>query len=136
MSAPILPPNPSEFCNAIDEWAVLATEAGTRVNANFSSAWFTVRLAIRKSCLLDRMLYGGEKPSKTPCPVHEGRWSGVSIHPGDVWVGIDGTHVPAKADSVRQQEYDAGCRCFQHRSCRCTTGWLPDEHCGCKPAEA
>ena len=39
----------------------------------------TLRTRIRKSCLLDRLLYAGEPLSATPCPLHKGRWSG--LHP-------------------------------------------------------
>lgn len=96
----------------------------------------SVRLAVEKSCLLDRLVYGGEKPSQTPCPVHKGVWSGISLWPGHTWRYIDGRpDQPVEVDSVRQRWYDDGCRCWQHK-CGCTTGWQPDEHCGCKLPDA
>lgn len=114
-----------EFCDRIDEWARLMCESERR-HEKFRQAWFLVRLAIRKSCLLSRTIYHGERPSQTPCPVHEGKWSG--IHAG--WPGerIRGRKV--KEDPQCRKWYEAGCRCFQH-TCGCTTGWQPDEYCGC-----
>src|ERR1700720_446420 len=105
--------DPSEFCDKIDQWAVYAIEQKGNLVPDFEKSWAQVRLAIRKSCLLDRMLYGGERPSETPCPVHKGTWSGVSIHPTDEWIDAKGNRTPANADTVRQKEYDAGCRCWQ-----------------------
>lgn len=125
-------PDPSAFCNAIDEWAGfmidatrqrVSKEAGDQLDMN----WRDLRLKIEKSCLLDRVLYNGEKPSRTPCPVHQGLWSGCHIGwPGQKW--NDGR--PVEESSQCREWYDAGCRCFLH-SCGCTTGWNPDEHCGC-----
>ena len=84
-------------------------------------------LLIGKSCLLDRLIYCGEEPSQTPCPVHQGAWSGIHLGwPGQRW--SDGRPVPV---APRLAEWvAAGCRCYQHK-CGCTTGWQPDEHCGC-----
>jgi hypothetical protein len=109
----------TRFCDALDEWAAKVTAQDP---ANFGVAWRTVRSTISKSCLLDRMLYGGEKPSNTPCPVHKGVWSGCHLGwPGAIW--SDGT--PVEEDPLLREWYDAGCRCFQH-SCGCTTGWQPE----------
>lgn len=120
--------DPEPFCQKIDEWARLMADAERKFNAtDFSIAWERVRLAISKSCLLSRTLYGNEKPSQTPCPVHKGKWSGLHIGwPNATW--NDGTPVSESAQC--RAWYDAGCRCFQH-GCGCTTGWQPDEHCGC-----
>lgn len=30
-----------------------------------------------------------------------------------------------------QRWHNDGCRCYMHNACGCTTGWQPDEHCGC-----
>jgi hypothetical protein len=39
-----------------------------------------VFLMISKSCLLDRMLYGGEPLRVTMCPDHKGTWQGIDWH--------------------------------------------------------
>lgn len=84
-------------------------------------------LLVGKSCLLDRIVYGDEKPSQTPCPVHEGKWAGCHFAwPGAHW--SDGTSI--ETDPRLAQWVADGCRCYQHK-CGCTTGWQPDEHCGC-----
>lgn len=57
-----------------------------------------LRLRIKKSCLLDRLLYGAEPLSTTPCPLHKGQWSG--LHPSPC---------PHGCDAV----------------CGCTSGWVP-----------
>lgn len=67
-------------------------------------------LAIRKSCLLDRLIYVGEAPRTRPCPKHEGRWSGLP------WPGSKCTH----GDDCRCAN---GCECIA--PCGCATGWLP-----------
>lgn len=126
--------NPKQFCNALDEWADLMSRANGVVDSDrvFEKAWRLVRLAISKSCLLSRTIYCGEKPSRTPCPVHKGIRSGIhGAWPGSKWA--DGT--PAGPGAMEQRWYDEGCRCFQHK-CGCTTGWQPDEHCGCIKLEA
>lgn len=38
-------------------------------------------LDIEKSCLLDRLIYGGEELREEPCPLHHGRWSGCTPDP-------------------------------------------------------
>lgn len=58
-------------------------------------------LAIRKSCLLDRLLHLGEAPRTVPCPKHGGRWSGCHFH-------LDDARCPH------------GCGA----ACGCNTGWL------------
>ncbi len=120
-----------DYCNALDEWAKLFGQAeinsGVVEPSEFMRAWRSVRFAIDKSCLLSRTMYCGEKPSQTPCPVHKGRWSGINFG----WPGAkysDGR--PAEESKLCREYYDKGCRCYQHK-CGCTTGWQPDEHCGC-----
>lgn len=131
--------DPREFCEKIDAWAALmsaSAASGTSFDgtSGFSSAWGFVRLAIGKSCLLDRMLYGGERPSETACPVHEGEWSGSHLGwPGQTWKLPAGGTQPVEESPLLRQWYDAGCRCFGHK-CGCTTGWQPDAACGCVPA--
>lgn len=48
---------------------------------NFRRHWDFIDLAIRKSCLLDRLIYGGETLRTEVCPVHKGHWSGCSPAP-------------------------------------------------------
>lgn len=124
-------PEYEHVCDAIDAWAALMSKSkdiiGTADSSEFERAWRMVRLNIAKSCLLDRMLNGGEKPSKTPCPVHQGRWSGIHLGwPGQTWSSV----APIQTDPMLVEWREAGCRCNQHR-CGCTTGWQPDEACGC-----
>lgn len=117
--------DPKQFCSALDEWALLMMRSDS--GSHFGKAWQSVRGAISKSCLLSRTIYCGEKPSKTPCPVHKGTWSGIHIGwPGQKW--DNGADV--RIGETQQRWYDEGCRCFMHK-CGCTTGWQPDEHCGC-----
>jgi hypothetical protein len=126
-------PKPIEHdavCAALRAWAQLRAESGSRNGPDgFREAWRTVDLAISKSCLLDRMLNVGVMPSATPCPVHEGKWSGCHWGwPGAVKVGIrngERCEEPAEVSPMCQEWYDAGCRCFMH-GCGCTTGWNPD----------
>lgn len=124
---------PEDFCNAMSTWAQFMCEA----DPDLRESIVDVELAVEKSCLLDRMIYGGEHPSKTPCPVHKGEWSGChGMWPGHyLWNPKTGEKTPVTPDKMLQDWYDEGCRCFKH-SCGCTTGWQPDEHCGCgKPSE-
>lgn len=118
-----------EFCAALDDWAALMSPANSRRgDGEFAKAYGLVRGMVRKSCLLSRTIYAGEKPSKTPCPVHKGVWSGCHFGwPGSKW--SDGS--PMKEQQHLREWYDAGCRCAMHNGCGCTTGWQPDEHCGC-----
>lgn len=120
---PVLPV--SEYCSKFYEWVDLYLKGGNDFHE-------TPTISVEKSCLLDRLLYCGENPSQTPCPVHKGMWSGChGPWPGQFLINLrSGEKYLANPDPVLQQWYDEGCRCFQHR-CGCTTGWQPDEHCGC-----
>lgn len=128
---------PGEVCRMLREWAQTRGVVVSRgVQGELKGE--QLYLAISKSCLLDRMVYGGERPSKTPCPVHKGVWSGCHLGwPGQQWRVLaeydghkPGERIPMEESAYLRAWYDAGCRCFQHR-CGCTTGWNPDEHCGC-----
>lgn len=127
--------DPTAVCSAIRKWAQLMTEAKREYSTDdareFDDAWRTIHLGITKSCLLDRMIYGGEQPSQTKCPVHNGKWSGCFV--------MDRLRAPMSAAEARIREHpewegkswhDVGCRCMLH-TCGCATGWNPDEHCGC-----
>jgi len=94
------------FCYAMDRWAqVCQRELSTddehrrRWRREFSEHWQFIRLAIAKSCLLDRLIYGGEQLRKEMCPTHQGQWSGCNI------------------------SGEKPCEC-QHDTC--ITGWLPN----------
>lgn len=118
MTEKIEQPDPSKFCAAMDKWAALMSAK----HESFRKSWSEVRIAIGKSCLLDRMIHGGEAPSETPCPVHKGEWAGCHLGwPDSKW--SDGR--PVEEDPMLRGWFDAGCRCYQH-SCGCTTGWQPD----------
>lgn len=123
------------FCQELEQWARLVAEK----DEGFERDWQNVTRYIHKSCLLDRMLYGGEAPSQTPCPVHEGRWSGLHMWGTKLcddglwhveWTGREGTRTGAPEDKMLKEWRDAGCRCARHR-CGCTTGWNVDSACGC-----
>jgi hypothetical protein len=95
-----------KFCVAMDTWArACQTELSTdldhthRWRKEFAYHWQFIRLAIAKSCLLDRLIYGGEQLRKEICPTHQGRWSGCNI------------------------SGENPCEC-QHDTC--ITGWLPN----------
>ena len=81
---PIMPVN--FFCDALKTWASLyatpvpgASDEYNRTRREVSEKAQFVFLQIMKSNLLSRTIYGGEKPRKTPCPVHKGRWSGCKL---------------------------------------------------------
>jgi hypothetical protein len=103
--------NALDICNAIAQWAEVA---GVTTAAGRGA------VTVAKSDLLNRLIYGGEAgPSRTPCPVHKGVWSGLDS-------GWPGEPDP-KAEL--QEWWDAGCRCATHRGSGMTTGWNPDRHC-------
>lgn len=125
----------SKFCNLLDDWADKRIASDRRQDygePRFENAWREVRLQISKSCLLKRQIYLGEGISKTPCPVHKGYWSGIHCGwPGQEWVDMrTQARTPMAEDPMLREWYDQGCRCYMHK-CGCTTGWQPDEHCGC-----
>ena len=92
--------NPLDVCNSIAQWAEVACVT--------TAAW-SGAIAVAKSDLLNRLIYGGEAgPSRTPCPVHNGVWSG--FHSG--WPG-EPDHKPDL-----QAWWDAGYRCATHSATR------------------
>ena len=104
---------PLDICDILAQWASAADVASPRAG----TGW----LAVGKSDLLARLVYGGERgPSQTPCPVHKGHWAGV--HFG--WPGSGG-----EESEMLRKWWDAGCRCATHKGSAGTTGWNPDEHC-------
>jgi hypothetical protein len=115
------------LCFKLSEWARVAQVSGPRGVGS---------IVVQKSDLLGRLTYGGEKgPSETPCPVHKGKWSGMHFGwPGSVWRTVEGD-TPAEVPAQLQEWWDAGCRCGRHKGSSCTTGWQPDEACGCVAPE-
>lgn len=73
------PRAPNEFCDAIFKWA---RHPDKGLDTAFWKNWYTVELAVIKSCLLLRLIYCGEQLRTTPCPKHKGRWSGCAWDPG------------------------------------------------------
>lgn len=63
--------------------ARLADVSDLRRFEDAAEAVHHVFLMIRKSSLLDRLLYGGEKLRTRKCPQHEGTWSGLE-HNGNI----------------------------------------------------
>lgn len=120
--------DPEKFCEKMNEQAKLMIGARPlNKGEEFDKAWQIVHLAITKSCLLSRTLYNNENPSKTLCPVHSGKWAGIHCGwPDQVW----SNGKPVEESPMLREWYNQGCRCFLH-TCGCTTGWLPDENCGC-----
>ena len=95
------------FCRAMDTWAQVCqqelsddSESHKNWRKEFGDHWSFIRLAIAKSCLLDRLIYGGETLRRKMCPIHKGHWSGCDI------------------------SGEATCGCT-HDSC--ITGWLQNE---------
>lgn len=75
-----------QFCRAMDTWARVCQqelasdhELRRQWRKDFGKHWAFIRLAIAKSCLLDRLIYGGETLRTKMCPVHKGRWSGCNL---------------------------------------------------------
>jgi hypothetical protein len=74
------------YCEQFETWvnayrAGAEEEGHTKAAEAFRDAWGVLNLAIRKSCLLDRLIYGGETLRKEKCPVHKGHWSGCMVNP-------------------------------------------------------
>jgi hypothetical protein len=120
---------PEQVCSRLAAWAKVAGVSSPFVGDGDLAVW--------KSDLLSRLIYGKEKgPSHTPCPVHKGKWVGCHFGwPGATWVRADGTEIAAEVDPRLQDWWDRGCRCATHNGSSCTTGWNPDDNCGCVVTE-
>ena len=75
-----------KFCEAMETWAKactteLSTDTGHTIQwrREFRTHWEFIQLAIYKSCLLDRLIYGGETLRTEICPEHQGVWCGIPI---------------------------------------------------------
>ena len=127
---------PTEVCILISEWADAATVSTADSRGHNNQ---TGHITVMKSCLLSRMVYSREHPSKTQCPVHLGKWSGIHNWSGNGLVVIggvsEGYETFRPVEGMLKDWYDAGCRCFLHKGCNCTTGWQPDAACGCVKEE-
>jgi hypothetical protein len=96
----------SEYCEAFEHWLRVIDESAA---CDEHSPWKNeewvghidgIRLAVRKSCLLDRLIYDGQKLRQEKCPKHQGRWSGIDGGP-----------------SMPHSHCEHGCD---------LTGWLPE----------
>jgi len=79
---PVRPVN--EYCAALEAWRNAIHEAHARGEPdwdNLIEAIDTVELSMKKSNLLYRLIYLGEKLRTKPCPIHKGHWSGCSPDP-------------------------------------------------------
>lgn len=87
--SPVMPMG--AFCKALSTWANAIVdlrkaeprfdgdEPKHRHGAEYAEVLFRIITDIRKSNLLYRPLYAGEKLRTKPCPVHKGRWSGLEF---------------------------------------------------------
>ncbi len=125
---------PEEICEKLTLWA---EAAGIRSRIDVVEWGLTGHegaVVVAKSDLLLRMIYAGEMPSVTKCPVHKGVWSGIHMGWPETFAaayGMEDAAVIIEDGPMLQGWYDEGCRCFQHRGSQATTGWQPDEACGC-----
>lgn len=74
---PVMPVG--RYCNALQTWSdrMIARFGGYESREAGMLNW--VALQIRKSCLLARMIYGGEDLRTRECPDHKGQWSGIGV---------------------------------------------------------
>ena len=75
---PVMPVE--RYCAALQAWATALEDRAERSKEKHDEQQAQdvrhVFMSIRKSCLLDRLIYGGEKLRTEMCPVHQGKWSG------------------------------------------------------------
>jgi hypothetical protein len=70
----------TEMCDALRTWSRLAADY---LEKNYGLTPHLVQsafLAVDKSALLGRMLYGQEKPRTEPCPECKGVWRGCFLN--------------------------------------------------------
>ena len=93
----------SKYCEALETWAEVVNSGDyQRVEKDTID---TIRLAIYKSNLLNRLVYMGEPLRTKKCPTHDGHWSGLHLsdqkpcectaRDGNItgWLPEDPTHV-------------------------------------------
>lgn len=82
----------SRYCQAFETWAKALQEKRDRAKEGKDNDYHTeenpdplwrvadqvpyVAIAIYKSNLLSRLIYGSQRLRSTPCPKHKGHWSG------------------------------------------------------------
>jgi hypothetical protein len=70
----------SDYCKAFETWFGVVTkkamQAGDRQTITSMNS---VRISIKKSNLLARLIYGGEKLRTKECPIHKGKWNGQAM---------------------------------------------------------
>jgi len=114
-----------EYCDKLYEWAAIIKSTYAEIETQIKNgelepkqviypqvkelpeALDIVMLAIQKSSLLGRTMYGGQKPRTKKCPVHQGRWSGLYATRPD--------HHARGTDLV--------CECWDGWEC---SGWVPE----------
>jgi len=65
----------SEYCEALETWSRVVCKkypAEARVHSS-------IRLSVKKSNLLARLIYDGEKLRTRECPIHKGEWNGQAM---------------------------------------------------------
>lgn len=86
---PVLPM--SQYCAAFETWMHCVQGAHKKDPSGHGSSYAPLMgriwTDVKKSSLLARLLYGGEKLRTRECPVHNGKWSGL----GDCELGCDCT---------------------------------------------
>lgn len=80
---PVMPM--TRYCAAFERWMQCIHDAQkdvrpgeARHGASYAGNLRHIWTDIKKSSLLGRLLYGGEKFRTRKCPKHDGRWSGLS----------------------------------------------------------
>ena len=101
---PVMPV--SRYCDALRTWARAVGENGYGADHRLPEAIAQVELAVSKSNLLARLIYGGEELRTKKCPVHNGHWSGCIF----------------ETPICATPEYPDGCL-----SGADVTGWLPSK---------
>lgn len=74
------------YCDVLWQWLDLVVDRVTLDGASadphlkaVAEASTSIRVAVSKSSYLARRLYEGEQHRTEPCPVHQGRWSGLAV---------------------------------------------------------
>ena len=84
-----------EFCKAFYTWAeACQTELPTddedtkQWRKDFADHWSFIALAVHKSCLLNRLIYGREPLRTEMCLVHKGKWSVCILGGFGMWLSV------------------------------------------------